>query len=350
MDQDASNKDAYPLSRTIPQPSSEEQRGADTNMDQATTPEAETHIDLPYLSRTESMVDTNGKRIGMEIPDSEEASEMSSPVKLVMGDAEDCDEGAEQDGELQTAQEVSKQDFEQRKMPKSQEEVARAEIPESKEATKFSSPVLVDVRGGISHVGSVPVDGELKIGGDEGEEHVETRDTTMMDVFVPALEETTAGVSRDTTWVEAKMSDIGKEMTRTIGEDDGLQSTVDMDSAVGQATLQEDTLSTDTTLYLDKTVTSEQGMQPVTVNGEISSSQITLVKGNLGAMELLTKPYAQTPLEYPGTVGKHIALTARQLLGELSCWWQLYILCSWFANIPQQVKYLQQSLTPATQN
>jgi hypothetical protein len=331
MDQDASNKDADDQSRPIsPQSPAEQPEVADTTMDQVTTPEAEMDIDLPHLSRMEAMVDTKGKKIRMEIPDSEEASEVSSPVKVGKEEEEKRDETADPDGGAQTVQVASEQGVGQDDTPKGQGKAIRAEIPDSEEASEFSSPVKLGMGGGAYHDGAVQVDGGLESVGELQEQHVEEGDTTMMDVCGPAQEEGMAEGSRaaDGAGVDvAMMPVIGttksveatKEMENTVGEYHGLPSTVNMDSDVGQATLQEgtqDALSTDTSLQLDKTNNPEQGMQSTAVNCGGAGPQTTPVKGDAGAMELSTKPNAQGPLESPGTVAKDIAIAARKLLGE----------------------------------
>jgi hypothetical protein len=298
-------------------------------MDRVTTPEAEMNIVLLPPLRTQTTDNTPRKKIRMEIPDSEGASEVSSPVKVAK-DHEKRDEAAEHDGRVQTVQEATEQEVGQEDTPMGQQKVTRTEIPDREEASEFSSPVKVGIGDGASHDGAVQVDGGLEIPGEVQQQHVEEEDTTMMDVSGPVQEEGMAEVSRaaEGAGVDvAKKSVIGttesaeatKEMVYTTERDDGLPSTLDKDGDVGQGILQggvQDAQSASSP-DLDTTKNLDQGTPSTAVGGGLVSPRTTPVKGVAGAMETPVNPNAQGSLVSPGTVAKEIAIAARKILGEL---------------------------------
>jgi hypothetical protein len=292
-------------------------------MDQVTTPEAEINVDLLPPLRTETTDNTSRKKIRMEIPDSEGASEVSSPVKVAKYH-EKCDEAAEHGGRVQTVQEATKQEAGQEDTPICQQKVTRTEILDREEASEFSSPAKVGIGDG-----AVQVDCGLKIHGEVQQQHVEEEDTTMMDVSGPVQEEGMAEVSRaaEGAGVDvAKMSVIGttesaeatKEMVYTMERGDGLPSTLDKDGDVGQGILQggvQDAQSASSP-DLDTTKNLDQGTPSAAANGGVVSPRTTPVKGVAGAMETPVNPNSQGSLVSPGTVAKEIAIAARKFLGE----------------------------------
>jgi hypothetical protein len=328
MDQDASNKDADDQSRPIPHQSPiEKPEGADAIMDQVTGQEAEMNVDLLPPLRTEATDNALRNKIRMEIPDSEEASMVSSPVKVAEEEDEKRDEAAEHGGRVHTVHEVTEQELGKEDTPMGQQKVARAEIPDREEAPEFSSPVKAGIGDGTSHDGAVQSDGGMETPGEVQEQHVEEGDTTMMNVSDPVQEEGIAEVSRaaEGAGVDvAKMSVIGttesaeatNDMVYTTQRDDGLPSTVNKDGDVGQGILQggaQDAQSV-SSLGLDTTKNLDRGTPSAAVNGGVVGPQTTPVKGVAGAMEAPVNPNAQGSLV--GTVTKEIAIAARKLLGE----------------------------------
>jgi hypothetical protein len=330
MDQDASNKDADDQSRPIPHQSPiEKPEGADAIMDQVTTPEAEMNVDLLPPLRTEATDNALRKKIRMEIPDSEEASMVSSPVKVAEEEDEKHDEAAEHAGRVQTVHEVTEQEADQEDTPMGQRKGIRTETPDREEAPEFSSPVKAGIGDGASHDGAVQVDGGLETPGEVQEHHVEEDDTTMMDVSDPVQEEGIAEVSRAAEGAGedvAKMPVIGttesaeatKEMVYTTQRDDGLPSTVNKDGDVGQGILHggiQDAQSVSSP-DLDKPENLDRGALSAAGNGGVVGPQTTPVKGFARAMETPVNPNAQGSLVSPGTVTEEIAIAARKLLGE----------------------------------
>jgi hypothetical protein len=183
MNQDASNMEGEGCLPSIPNGShSELPEAGDGRRDTIITPEAVMDIDLPRLLRIEGMDNTPRKKIRTEIPDSEEASEISSPVKVDRAEEEKRDEAAELDSEVQTAQEVSEQDLGQENTPRAREKVVRTEIPDSEEASEFSSPVNLGVGAQAAGDGVVQSAGGMKTTGEGQEQDIEEGDITIMDV------------------------------------------------------------------------------------------------------------------------------------------------------------------------
>jgi len=330
MDQVASSKDADDQSPPIPHRSPiEKPEGADAAMDQVTAPEEEMNIDLLPPLRTEATDNALRKKIRMEIPDSEEASMVSSPVKVAGEEDEKRDEAAEHGGRVQTVHEVTEQEAGQEDTPMGQQKLLRTETPDREEATEFSSPVKVGIGDGASLDEAVQVDGGLETPGEVQEQHIEEGDTTMMDVSGPVQEEgiTEASRAAEEAGVDvAKMSVIGttesaeatKDMVYATERDDGLPSTVNKDGDVGQGILQgraQDAQSV-SSLGLDTTKNLDRGTPPATMNGGVIGSQTTPVKGVAGAMEAPVNPNGQGSLDSPGTVAHEIAIAARKILGE----------------------------------
>jgi hypothetical protein len=330
MDQDASSKDADDQSPPIPHRSPiEKPEGADAAMDQVTTPEEEMNVDLLPLLRTEATDNALRKKIRMEIPDSEEASMVSSPVKVPEEEDQKRDEAAEHGRRVQTIHEATEQDAGQEDTQMGQQNGMRTETPDREVAPEFSSPVKVGIEDGASHDGAVQVDGGLETPGEVQEQHIEEGDTTMMDVSGPVQEEGITEASRAAEGTEvdvAKMSVIGttesaeatKNMVYATERDDGLPSTVNKDGDVGQGILQggaQDAQSV-SPLGLDTTKNLDRGTPSAAVNGGVIGSQTTPVKGVAGAMEAPVDPNAQGSRDSPGTVANEIAIAARKILGE----------------------------------
>jgi hypothetical protein len=356
MDQDASNKDADDQSIIPHRSPIEKPEVADAIMDQVTTPEAEMNVDLLPLLRTEATDNALRKKIRMEIPDSEEASMVSSPVKVAEEEDEKRDEAAEHGGRVQTVHDVTEQEAGQEDTPMGQQKLMRTETPDREEAPEFLSPVKVDIGAGASHDGAVQVDGGLETPGEVQEHRVEEGDTTMMDVSGPVQEEgiTEASRAAEEAGVDvAKMSVIGttesaeatKDMVYATKRDDGLPSTVNKDGDVGQRILQGEAQDAQSvsSLGLDTTKNLDRGTPSAAVNSGVIGPQTTPVKGVAGAMEAPVNPNGQGSLDSPGTVANEIAIAARKILGEWSLILSILHSLELVTDILQQTKYLQRS-------
>jgi hypothetical protein len=162
-------------------------------MDEATTPESEAmDAKLPVLKRDKE-ADIQEEVMRMEIPDSEDVSEFSSPVKVYTEGEEKRNTGLQGDCGLQTVEDGQKDGIESEGGAIGEKNVTRLEIPDSEEASKFSSPVKVDMGVQATHDGALQEIGGLETIGDRKEQGDEQEDATMMDVSVPVHGEGVGG-------------------------------------------------------------------------------------------------------------------------------------------------------------
>jgi hypothetical protein len=150
-----------------------------------TTPESEdTDAKLPVLQRYKK---TNGKgeKMTLEIPDSEEVSELSSPVKVSRQEGERLDAILQGIGGLQPVEEGQEVEIEEDITANGERKAKKLEIPDSEVASELSSPVKVDMGSEPTHDGAVrTVVGSETIGKIQGKED-ELEDTTIVDVSTP---------------------------------------------------------------------------------------------------------------------------------------------------------------------
>lgn len=335
MDQDASKEDSEEQTPSILHHAGQLESESATPY-AITTPEAEMDIDLPQLARREELDDSPRKETRMEIPDSEEASELSSPVKINSRGEENRVEAADMDGGLQTELEASEQSLEQEDPQKSKWKVSRIEILDSEEASEFSSPVKLVTRVVKAVGGAMKRAGGLDTTREGQEQEVGEGDTTMMDVSSSLQEDgiVEGGVSRaeDTAALEgvktsdtkplesvAESVEATKEIGCKISKDECLSSSGSKDDNTGQRASPEGTQnspSADISSSQDKTKNREKGFPSVGEGEEATGPQITPVKGQAGVLETPARTAAEVPLISPATEAKVIAIAARKLLSK----------------------------------
>ncbi|KAE9378775.1 Swi5-domain-containing protein [Stipitochalara longipes BDJ] len=327
MDQNASNEDAEQQTRSITHGKHAEQpEAAGASMDVVTTPEVEMDIDLPRLLRPGGDGNATKKMVRMEIPDSEDASEISSPIKIAR--EEKCDEAAELQDGLQEHRQAPKQYLEQRDTPKAQDATIIMEVSDSEEVSEFSSPFKVGAGAATSHDGPLQAASGLESIGESPKEDFEEGDTTMMDVSVSmrgdGLAKGEASRAVDEAG-ETKMSvtrtvaDDTKEMEHTIQTDKVLLSNGDRDGELVQRTLAaetQDAPTADTSPILDETKILEQEALSIGTNVGAASHLVTPVKGDSGALKSPATIGGQVPLSSPALDPQAIAIAARKLLAD----------------------------------
>ena len=332
MDQDASNTEGEGSLPSVPHgPHSELLEAGDASRDTITTPEAVMDIALPRLLRIEEVDNAPRKRIRMEIPDSEEASEMSSPVKVDRAEEEKHAEAAELDGELLTVGEVPEQEVGQEDTPRAKGKVTRTEIPDSKEASEFSSPVKVGVGAEVADDGVVHLAGGLQTIGEGQEQDTEEGDTTMIDVPAPVQGDgldgekesrVEAGSQMDATKKSgdqpAKGVDAPNGMEYGMKEDKCLPSTVNSDHNGREpppARTKDEPVAS-TSPRTDET--KNHGPQTLTARANEGAiiHQTPPNKEDAKSMAPPAQAFSQLPLSSPATHTKNIAIAARRLLGE----------------------------------
>jgi len=263
MDHDMGNTEETHTSKPVHDENAAEKPDVgDATAEASTTPESEEmDVELPILQHGPK---SNGEDsvIRIEIPDSEGVSEFSSPVKIDKEPEERRAGVTQQDGGLQTVTEVSEQEVEQEDIIDRGKTVMRAEIPDSEEASEFSGPVKIDGGAGGSLGGLVQAVSGLDAIGEVQEQEAEQEDTTMTDVSTSVHSDEMVGADKSRaeegidvgTASEAgkpEPTDAGRVMEHTMDEDEVLPSTANDGGDVIQETLSremEDQRSADTTL------------------------------------------------------------------------------------------------------
>lgn len=335
MDQDASNKEGSERLHPISQDTCAEQPlGEDATTDNPIiTPEAEMDIDLPHFRRTKELDSAPRKKIRIEIPDSEEASEVSSPVKNDGDEEQRRDETVLLEN-LQMDQAAPDQNFEPEDTPKAERKMARAEISDSEEAFEFSCPIKVGVGFGASRdevaqtTGGPEASGEGKV-----QEMKNGGTTTMIHFSAPELTEGRLDGSRsdieedhepDRTGTSGndtmELVDTMKEMEYTTQKGERPTSITE-NEVTGQQTSSldnEDAPSANTSPTPAQTKELNLDTSHADVNRGAILHETPQDKRNAGSMET----FAQMPLSSPATHAKGIAAAAQGVLGEWS-----YIRC-----------------------
>jgi len=330
MDQDASNIDANDQTPSIANEKPGEQPEAATaKMDAVTTPEGEMDIDLPRLPNTEQEGNTPGSLMRMEVPDSEEASDFSSPVKIAR--EEKRNEAADLNGGAQMDRQASGHEVDQEDIPKAQDHMMRTEIPDSEEASKFSSPIKVAVVAATSRDETLQAAGGLETIGESLEEATEDGDATMIEVSAPGRDDEMAqgDVSRATDATEGREGegsitrtavDNTTEMEYTMEQNGGLLLSGQKAAELGQGILAEkpqDASTAATSPSLDDTKDLKQDTSSAEVNDRAESLLATPVKGGEGTMEFSpVNTDGPLPISSPALDPREIAIAARKLLGE----------------------------------
>jgi hypothetical protein len=332
MDQDASNKEEGEQLRPIPQGTHAEQPLEDATMDNTiTTPEAEMDIDLPHFRRTEDLDSAPRKKIRIEIPDSEEASEVSSPVK------NDRDEEPRRDEtvlleNVQMDQSAPDQNFEPEDTPRVERKMVRAEISDSEGAFEFSSPIKVGVGFGASRDEVAQIIGGPEASGEGKVQEIENGGTTMMDFSAPEISEGRLDGSRPDIGEESEPDRTGTsgndtmELVDTMKEMEYATEKVESPTSITEnegtghqtASLDnEDTPSADTSPTPTQTKELNSDTSHTDVNRGAILHETPQDKGNAGSMEA----FARMPLSSPATHAKGIAVAAQGVLGEWSYIW-----------------------------
>jgi hypothetical protein len=299
--------------------------------DTVITPEVEMNIDLPHLQRMEALDNAPSKKIRLEIPDSEEASEVSSPVKDDGDEEQRRDEAVELES-LQMDQEAPEQNFKQEGIPKAERKMAKAEISDNKEAFEFSSPIKVGVGLGSSSDEVAQTTGGPEASGERKLQEIENGGTSVMDFSAPELTEGILDGSRSDIEPDHELDRTGTSGNDTMELVDtmkGMEYTTEKGESSKSITEHEDTGQQ--TLSLDNedapsADTSPTPAQTQEVNSDTSHAEVNRGvilheapqnRGNPGAMEI----FAQMPLSSPATHAEGIAAAPQRLLGEWSYTW-----------------------------
>jgi hypothetical protein len=333
MDQNASNKEGGEQSHPIPRDTrAEKPLAEDATMDDTIiTLEAEMDTDLPDFRGTEELDSAPRKKIRMEIPDSEEASEVSSPVKNE-GDEEQKRDKALDLEYLQTDQVAPEQNFESETTRSAERKIARTEIPDSEEESKFSSPIKVGLGPGASRDEVAQTAGGLEASGEGKAEELEAGETKMMDLSYPELAEgildaSRSGVEEDNVWDGTNMSGNGTmesvdnmKGVEFIMENGKSPTSMTKNAGIGQQTSSVDNEAAPSADISPNPAEFEE-LNSETSHAEANRGVIlhetSRNKGNTGPMETS----AQMPLSSPATHAKGIAAAAQGLLGEWSYIW-----------------------------
>lgn len=320
MDQDASNKQGGEQLHPVPQDPRAEQPLAEVAIMDNTivTPEAEMDIDLPHFQGTEELESTPRKKIRTEVPDSEEASEVSSPVKNDRDEEQGRDEAVELE-KLQMDQEAPEQDFDQEDTSKAERKMARAENSDSEEAFEFSGPIKV----GMGTTGGPEASGEREL------QVIENGGITVMDFSAPGPTEGILDGSRSEIEQDHELDRTGKsgndtmelmdtmkemeytaekgESSKSVTEHEGTeQQNLSMDNDDGP--------SADTSPTTAQTKELNSDTSHAEANGGASLHEAPQNRGNASPMET----FAQMPLSSPTTVAEGIAAVVQRRLGEWS--------------------------------
>jgi hypothetical protein len=327
MDQDASIEEAEDQTLPIPQEARAEQPELATgSIDPITTPEAEMDVDLPQLTKTDASDNGSRKEIRMEIPDSEDVSEASSPVKDSKVQEEKHDQSVELDGGLLTGQEMSDKGEPLEDTPKGKARETKTEIPNSEEVSELSSPVKVGAGMGAAGGGQTQVDEASEDAEERQDQDSGDVDTTMLDVAPAQQDDRIAGEDQssaergdDANKTEILGSEDGDSvdaievMDYTL-EKNGSPLNVDDDGNVEQGTLS-DTKNADTSPTTDEFKDPAPETSSAGASGETFVRQTCPDKGD----ELIATP-AQTDTQRvfgsPAMDPQEIAITARKLLGN----------------------------------
>ncbi len=340
MDQDASNKEGSERLHSLAQDTCAEQPlGEDATMgNPIITPEAEMDIDLPHFQRTEGLDSPPRKKIRIEIPDSEEASEVSSPVKNDPGEEQRRDETVLSE-DLQMKQAAPDQNFEPEHAPKAERKLARAEISDGEEAFEFSSPIKVGVGFGASRDDVAQITGGPGAS-DEGKiQEIGNGGITMMDFSAPELSEGRLDRLRPNIEEDNKPDSTGTsgndtvELVHNMKELDYIKekgerpTSITENEVTGQQASSLDngdapSANTSPTPAQSKEIKSD------TLHADVNRGAILHEtpqdKRNAGSMET----FAQMPLSSPTTHAKGIVAAAQRVLGKWSYIWCYLLLPS----------------------
>ena len=295
------------------------------------TPEVEMNIDLPHLQRMEALDNAPSKKIRTEIPDSEEASEVSSPVKDDGDEEQRRDEAVELES-LQMDQEAPEQNFKQEDIPKAERKMAKTEISDNKDAFEFSSPIKVGVGLGSSSDEVAQSTGGPEASGERKLQEIENGGTSVMDFSAPELTEGILDVSRSDIEPDHELERTGtsgndtmelvdtmKEMEYTTEKGESSKSIAEKEGT-GQQTLSldnEDAPTTDTSPTPAQTKELNSDTSHAEANGGVILHEAPQNKGSAGPMAT----FAQVPLGSPATHAEVIATAPQRLLGEWSYTW-----------------------------
>jgi hypothetical protein len=292
-----------------------------------TTPEAEMDIDLPQLLRPEEGCNATRKELMMEIPDSEEASEFSSPVKISRDEEKRDEASGLQDG-LQRDQQASDRDLEQGDTPKAQEKMVVMEISDSEEASDVSSPVKIGTGLETSKDETMRAAAGLETIGESPEEATENGDTTMLDGPAPGDGMVEGESSRATeaaeaeeagTSVKATVVDDRKSAEHTLEHSGGLLSSGDKDGELAQdvaAAKAQEVSTRDASPSLDDSKSMEQEASSTGANIGVVEIVVTPVKAAAGATESPAISSGLVPVSSPALDRQEIAVAAQKLLGK----------------------------------
>jgi hypothetical protein len=299
--------------------------------DTVITPEVEMNIDLPHLQRMEALDNSTSKKIRTEIPDSEEASEVSSPVKDDGDEEQRRDEAVELES-LQMDQEAPEQNFKQEDIPKAERKMAKAEISDNKDAFEFSSPIKVGVGLGSSSDEVAQTTGGPEASGERKLQEIENGGTSVMDFSAPELTEGILDVSRSDIEPDHELERTGtsgndtmelvdtmKEMEYTTEKGESSKS-ISEHEGTGQQTLSldnEDAPSVDTSPTPAQSKELNSDTSHAEANGGVILHEAPQNKGSAGPMAT----FAQVPLGSPATHAGVIAAASQRSLGEWSYTW-----------------------------
>jgi hypothetical protein len=299
--------------------------------DTVITPEVEMNIDLPHLQRMEALDNAPSKKIRAEIPDSEEASEVSSPVKDDGDEEQRRDEAVELES-LQMDQEAPEQNFKQEDIPKAERKMAKAEISDNKDAFEFSSPIKVGVGLGSSGDEVAQTTGGPEASGERKLQEIENGGTSVMDFSAPELTEGILDGSRsdiepdhelDRTGTSGndtmELVDTMKEMQYTTEKGESSKS-ISEHEGTGQQTLSldnEDAPSADTSPTPAQAKELNSDTSHAEANGGVILHEAPQKKGSAGPMAT----FAQVRLGSPATHAEVIAAAPQRSLGEWSYTW-----------------------------
>ena len=279
----------------------------------------------------EALDNAPSKKIRLEIPDSEEASEVSSPVKDDGDEEQRRDEAVELESLLMD-QEAPEQNFKQEGIPKAERKMAKAEISDNKEAFEFSSPIKVGVGLGAYRDEVAPTTGGPEASGEGTEQEIENGGTTMMDFSAPEISEGRLDGSRPDIGEENELDrtrtsgndtmelvDTMKEMEYTTEKGESPTSITENERTGHQtASLDnEDAPSADTSPTPAQTKETNSDASHADVNRGAILHETPQDKVNAGSMET----FAQMPLSSPATHAEGIAAAPQRLLGEWSYTW-----------------------------
>jgi hypothetical protein len=293
-----------------------------------TTPEAEIDLDLPPILRPERGCNARRKELMMEIPDSEEASEFSSPVKIAM--EEKRDEASERQDGLQGDQQASDRDLEQGDTPKAQENMVVLEIPDSEVASEVSSPVKIDAGTETSNEEPLVAAAELKPIGESLEDDTEDVDTTMLDVPAPVRGDgvvegessrATKAAEADEAGsiVKAMVMDDRKGAEHTLEHSGGLVSSGDKDGELAQgiaAPKAQEVSTRDASPSFDDSKSMEQEASPTGADFGVTDILVTPIKAAAGATESPATSSGLVSVSSPALDRQEIAIAAQKLLGK----------------------------------